>query len=74
MMKQFFNINLSFRVDGEQMKSRLALDTNSTNDDLWGNSTTFSYADAPVPAGYLDTMTNVYVYSGKQDIMIYLLR
>lgn len=55
---------LYFRANGEQIRARLLLEA-SENMTLAVNGSAISYQDAPVPEGYLDTITNVYVYAGK---------
>lgn len=55
---------LYFRANGEQIRARLLLEA-SENMTLAENGSAISYQDAPVPEGYLDTITNVYVYAGK---------
>ncbi|XP_068230341.1 ATP-binding cassette sub-family C member 4-like isoform X1 [Palaemon carinicauda] len=55
---------LSFWANGEQIRGRLMISGNDTEFHYSNNDSSFSYEDAPVPKGYLDTMTNVYVYSG----------
>lgn len=55
-----------FRANGEQIRAQMTLEQNDNIVDLFGNGSSFSYVDAPVPEGYLDTTTNVYVYSGKE--------
>nr|XP_045582319.1 ATP-binding cassette sub-family C member 4-like isoform X3 [Procambarus clarkii] len=55
---------LSYWANGEQLRARLEPDLNaSVIVNVFGNDTSFSYSD-PVPDGYLDTATNVYVYTG----------
>ncbi|XP_042212324.1 ATP-binding cassette sub-family C member 4-like isoform X2 [Homarus americanus] len=55
---------LSYWANGEQMRAHLAIESNDTVVNLSGNDSSFSYSSAPVPDGYLDTVTNVYVYAG----------
>ncbi|KAK7083945.1 Multidrug resistance-associated protein 4, partial [Halocaridina rubra] len=55
---------LSYWANGEQLRGRVLLDNNDTLSNLLRNESSFSYQDAPIPKGYLDTMTNVYVYTG----------
>ncbi|XP_050734387.1 ATP-binding cassette sub-family C member 4-like isoform X2 [Eriocheir sinensis] len=52
---------LAYWANGEQLKAQIVLNISS-----WeiGNSTNFSYSDIPEPSGYLDTTTNIYIYSG----------
>ena len=38
---------------------------NLTQHELAQNGSIFSYSNNEVPEGYLDTTTNVYIYSGK---------
>lgn len=52
---------LLFRTNGEQIRAQLALNASTE-----GNDTSFSYSDAPLPKGYLDTTTSVYIYMGKK--------
>ncbi|XP_069987945.1 ATP-binding cassette sub-family C member 4 isoform X1 [Penaeus vannamei] len=54
---------LSYWANGEQIRARLLLEA-SENMTLAVNGSAISYQDAPVPEGYLDTITNVYVYAG----------
>lgn len=54
---------VSFRANGEQLKAQVVLNISSW--EIVGNSTNFSYSDIPEPSGYLDTTTNIYIYSGK---------
>ncbi|XP_064120685.1 ATP-binding cassette sub-family C member 4-like [Macrobrachium nipponense] len=55
---------LSYWTNGEQKRGQLVIKGNETELHFSGNDSTFSYEDAPIPKGYLDTMTNVYVYTG----------
>ncbi|XP_071552963.1 ATP-binding cassette sub-family C member 4-like isoform X4 [Panulirus ornatus] len=55
---------LSYWANGEQIRAQMILEPNDKVMDLLGNGSSFSYVNAPVPEGYLDTTTNVYVYSG----------
>ncbi|XP_066976379.1 ATP-binding cassette sub-family C member 4-like isoform X2 [Macrobrachium rosenbergii] len=55
---------LSYWANGEQKRGQLVINGNETELHYSGNDSAFSYEDAPIPKGYLDTMTNVYVYTG----------
>ncbi|KAK3863657.1 hypothetical protein Pcinc_030600 [Petrolisthes cinctipes] len=50
---------LSYWTNGEQLRARLAVNMSTGS-----NGTNYSYTDTPVPEGYLDTVTNVYIYTG----------
>ncbi|KAK4317272.1 hypothetical protein Pmani_011632 [Petrolisthes manimaculis] len=58
---------LSYWTNGEQLRARLAVNTSTGS-----NDTNYSYANTPVPEGYLDTVTNVYIYTGM-TIGLFLL-
>ncbi|XP_045127905.1 ATP-binding cassette sub-family C member 4-like isoform X2 [Portunus trituberculatus] len=53
---------LAYWANGEQIRAQIVL--NSSTWDIPKNTTVFSYSNAPVPEGYMDTNTNIYIYSG----------
>ncbi|KAG0716160.1 Multidrug resistance-associated protein 4 [Chionoecetes opilio] len=53
---------LAYWSNGEQLRAQLVLNTSSW--DITGDAANFSYRDGPVPSGYLDTNTNIYIYAG----------
>lgn len=55
---------VTFRANGEQLKAQIVLNTSSW--EVLGNATNFSYNDVPELSGYVDTTTNIYIYSGKK--------
>ncbi|KAK8736319.1 hypothetical protein OTU49_004939, partial [Cherax quadricarinatus] len=55
---------LSYWANGEQQRARLLLNSQDNFSVISGNGSSFSYSDAPIPDGYLDTYTNVYIYTG----------
>ncbi|XP_063867034.1 ATP-binding cassette sub-family C member 4-like isoform X1 [Scylla paramamosain] len=53
---------LAYWANGEQIRAQIVL--NSSTWDIPQNATVFSYSNAPVPEGYMDTNANIYIYSG----------